>query len=253
MRMQLSGQVALVTGAARRLGRAVALALAQEGADVLLHVHTSLGEEVAIEVRNLGRRAWVVKADLSSPAEAARLSQNVLALAGRVDILVNNAAIFFSTPLSELTTQGWRTILHTNLTAPFTLSLLLGKSMRAQGRGHIIQLTDWSGIRPLPAYLPYCVSKGGLWTLTHALAKVFAPQVRVNGVAPGPVLPPDDYPEEERQFLCDETPLRRVGQGADVIRTVRFLLTTDGFITGSVYVVDGGWLARAPGGRRISL
>jgi len=251
--MKLSGQVAFVTGAARRLGQAVALALAQEGADVLLHVHRSSGEEVAREVRNAGRRAWVVKADLSSPAEAVRLSQDALALAGRVDILINNAAIFFPTPLPNLTTQAWRTILHTNLTSPFTLSLLLGRAMRAQGRGDIIQLTDWSGVRPLPAYLPYCVSKGGLWTLTQALAKVFAPQVRVNGVAPGPVLPPDDYPEAERQFLCSETPLRRVGQVSDVIRAVRFLLTADGFITGSVYVVDGGWLARAPGGRRTSL
>jgi pteridine reductase len=252
--MRLSGQVALVTGAARRLGRAVALALAQEGADVVLHVHTSSGEEIAREVRDLGRRAWVVKADLSSPAETVRLSQNVLTFAEqRVDILINNAAVFFPTPLSHLTTQTWHTILHTNLTAPFTLSLLLGRTMRARRRGHIIQLIDWSGIRALPAYLPYCVSKGGLWTLTQALAKVFAPQVQVNGVAPGPVLPPDDYPEEQCQSLGAETPLRRVGQVADVIRAVRFLLTTDGFITGSVYVVDGGWLACAPGGRRTSL
>jgi pteridine reductase len=250
--MALAGQVAFVTGAAKRLGRAITLALAQEGADIVLHVHSSSGEEVACEVRNLGRRAWIVNGDLSSPAAAIRLSQDALARAGRVDILVNNAAVFGATPLPNLTLPVWRMILHTNLTAPFTLSLVLGRAMRAQGRGQIIQLTDWSGVRALPAYLPYCVSKGGLWTLTQALAKALAPEVRVNGVAPGPVLLPADYPEGERQFLGAETPLKRVGQVSDVTRAVRFLIV-EGFITGSVYVVDGGWLARAPRGRRTSL
>jgi len=182
--MELSGKVALVTGAARRLGRAIALTLAAEGVDVVLHVHTSSGEDIAREIATLGRQAWIVRADLSRPAEAYRLSRGVEALAGRVDILVNSAAVFFPTPLPTLTVHTWQTVLHTNLTAPFVLSLLLGRAMRERGTGKIIQLGDWSGKRPLPGYLPYCVSKGGVLALTHVLAKALAPQVQVNAVDP---------------------------------------------------------------------
>jgi|SRR5215813_3538910 len=251
--MELAGKVVLVTGAARRLGRIIALTLAAEGADIVLHVHTSSGENLAREIAALGQRAWVVRADLSRPAEAHHLSQVVLALTGRVDILVNNAAVFFPTPLSTLTVSRWRTVLHTNLTAPFVLSLLLGRTMQQRGMGKILQLADWSGMRPLAGYLPYCVSKGGLVAVTQVLATTFAPQVQVNAVAPGPVLPPDHYTAAARRALSARTPLRRLGQVMDVARAVRFLVTEGDFVTGSVYVVDGGWLVNDPEGTTTSL
>ncbi len=251
--MELSGKVALVTGAARRLGRAIALTLAAEGADVVLHVHSSSGEDLAREIATMGRQAWRVRADLSCPAEAYRLSRTVETLTGRVDILVNNAAVFFPTPLPTLTVHTWQTVLHTNLTAPFVLSLLLGRAMRERGMGKIIQLGDWSGKRPLPGYLSYCVSKGGVLALTQVLAKALAPQVQVNAVAPGPVLPPDDYTATARRALIGHTPLKRLGQVGDVARAVRFLITAGDFVTGAIYLADGGWLASAPEGTSTSL
>jgi len=248
----LSGKVALVTGAARRVGRTIALTLAAGGADVALHVHTSSGEDLAGEIAALGRQAWIVRADLSRAPEARRLSEAVLARTGRVDILVNNAAVFFPTPLPALTAPLWGAVLQTNLTSPFVLSLLVGRAMRARGAGKIIQVGDWSGMRPLAGYLPYCVSKGGLVTLTQVLAKAFAPRVQVNAVAPGPVLPPDHYTAVARRALEAHTPLRRLGRPADVARTVRFLATAGDFVTGAVYVVDGGWLVSEPEGTGIS-
>jgi pteridine reductase len=251
--MELSGKVALVTGAARRLGRAIAITLAEGGADLVLHVHTSTGESLAGELRTLGRQVWLVRADLTRTEEVTRLSRESLGRAGRVDILVNNAAVFFPTPLALLSTPTWQTIMQTNLTAPFVLSVFLGRAMRVRGAGKIIQLSDWSGARPLSGYLPYCVSKAGLSALTRALAKAFAPQVQVNGIAPGPVLPPEHYTAAERRALIAHTPLRRLGQAADVARAVRFLAAAGDFVTGATYGIDGGWLARAPGGTDTSV
>jgi len=251
--VNLDGKVALVTGAGKRLGRAIARALAEGGADLLLHVHTSSGEEIAREVAALGRRALVLQADLSRVADACRLSREALRVAGRVDVLVNNAAVFLPTPLSTLTASSWQTILRTNLTTPFVLALFLGRTMRAHGSGKIVQLGDWSGMRPLPGYLPYCVSKGGLHTLTQVLAKTLAPQVQVNSVAPGPVLPPAHYDTAARRALVDRTPTGRLGKAADVVRAVRFLVEAGEFVTGTTYMVDGGWLANAGGGTGTSV
>ncbi|MBI3800455.1 MAG: SDR family oxidoreductase [Deltaproteobacteria bacterium] len=249
----LAGKIVLITGAARRLGRAIALSLAAEGADIALHVHTSSGEDLAREIAALGRRAWVMRANLARPEEAARFSETVLAAVGRIDILVNNAAVVFPTPLPTLTASLWRTVLHTNLTAPFVLSLRLGRIMQRRGMGKILQLGDWSGVRPVAGYLPYCVSKNGLLMLTQVLAKTFAPQVQVNAVAPGPVLPPDSYTTVERQAVLARTPLRRLGQAADVVRAVRFLVTMGNFVSGSTYFVDGGCLVSEPEGTSTSL
>lgn len=251
--MDLSGKIALVTGAAKRLGRSIAFALAEDGADLVLHVHTSSAEEVARGVRELGRQAVVVRADLSRTPETVRLVQEVCGKTGHIDILINSAAGFSPTPLTDLTARSWRTILATNLTAPFALALLFGRVMRMRGEGSIIQLGDWSGLRPVPGYLPYCVSKGGLQALTHSLAKAFAPQVRVNSVALGPVLVPDHFDAEARTVLARRTPLGRLGSPGDAVRVLRFLLGKGGFITGATYFVDGGWLARTPNGTGTSL
>ena len=251
--MNLEGKVALVTGGGKRLGRAVAVALAEHGADILLHVHTSSGEEVTREIAALGRRAIVLRADLSTAEAAIHLGREGLRTLGKIDVLINNAAVFFPTPLARLTTLSWRAIIQTNLAAPFFLALVLGRAMRKQGQGKIIQLGDSSGVRPILGYLPYCVSKSGVVSLTMALAKALAPQVQVNAIAPGPVLPPEQYKDERIRVLIEQTPLQRLGNEADVMRAVCFLLQSGDFVTGATYVVDGGWLAKAGSGSETSL
>lgn len=251
--MDLQGKVALVTGAARRLGQGIAVALAEGGADLLLPIHTASPEETVRAVEKLGRRALVLKADLSNPGACLRFSQEALALAGHVDIVVNNAAVFFPTPLATLTMGTWQTMIRTNLTAPFVLALQLGRVMHAQGQGSIIQIGDWSGLRPARGYLPYCVAKGGLAALTRALAKAFAPHVQVNSVVLGPILPPDHYDAAARQAIQEQTPLRRMGQVGDVVRAVSFFVCRGAFVTGATYVVDGGWLVSAAGGTETML
>ena len=250
--MNMDGRIALVTGGGRRLGRAIAVSLAENGADVLLHVHSSSGSEVTHTIESLGRRAILLRADLSTAKGAVHLGKEALQIFGHVDILINNAAVFFPTPISRITTLSWKSIIQTNLTASFFLALVLGRSMRDQGEGKIIQLGDWSGIRPLLGYLPYGVSKSGVFSFTQAFAKAWAPKVQVNAVAPGPVLPPEQYEEERKSLLTEQTPLRRLGHESDVVRTVQFLVQSGDFVTGATYFVDGGWLAKGAAGSEIS-
>ncbi len=239
---------ALVTGAGRRIGREIAIALAQGGADVILHVHTSSGDETRRAVQQHGRRAWVIPGDLSSRRNVQRIAREALEKTGKIDILINNAAVFFPTPISALTAQEWHTFRQTNISAPFFLSVLIGRQMYQQGQGKIIFLGDWSGRRPSRNFLPYCVSKAGVSALTHALAKAFAPHVQVNEVAPGPVLLPEDYGPDQQEELRTRTPLQRFGSPYDIARTVRFLVESGDFVTGTSYVVDGGWLAQGHDG-----
>lgn len=246
--MQLRGSLALVTGAGRRIGREIAIALAQGGADLILHVHTSSGEETQQAIRQYGCRAWIVRGDLSNRQDVYRLATETLAKTGKIDMLINNAAVFFPTPIATSTAKDWRVLRQTNMSAPFLLSLLIGRRMYQQGHGKIILLGDWSGRRPSRDFLPYCVSKAGVHTLTPALAKAFAPHVQVNEVVPGPVLLPEDYGPGRQEKLRASTPLQRFGSPRDVARTVRFLMESGGFVTGASYVVDGGWLAKGPGG-----
>ena len=251
--MQLRGSTALVTGAGRRMGRTLALSLADAGADVVLHVHTSSGQETFDAVRRRGRRAWLVQADLSQRRDVERLADEAARKTDGVDVLVHNAAIFFPTPLSRLNLTDWRRFQDTNVSAPFLLSLLLGRRMAARGRGKILFLGDWSGRRPSTEYLAYCVSKAGVHALMRALAKALAPHVQVNEVAPGPVLVPEDYGPRRRDELRRRTPLQRLGSPHDVARAVRFLIEEGDFVTGASYVIDGGWLASPAGGRLTSL
>ncbi|MSQ48722.1 MAG: SDR family oxidoreductase [Deltaproteobacteria bacterium] len=248
--MSLVGKTALVTGAAKRLGRGVALTLAEAGAEVILHVNSSLGDDVARAIREIGGHAAVVRGDLSRTDETLRVAREARALArdGKIDILVNNAAVFTPLPLARTSLSEWQRMVRVNLTAPFIFALTLGRAMHEAGSGKIIQLGDWSGQRPVPGYVPYCVSKGGLHVLTVALAKALAPRVQVNEVVLGPVLLPDEYDEQDTQVLLQQIPLRRVGSVAGVVRTVRFFAEASEFITGASYAVDGGLLANVPGG-----
>jgi len=242
--VELRGRWALVTGAAKRVGRVIALELADRGANLIVHYHTSAAaaEGTVREIEARGVKAFALGADLGQPAEVERLAREAEARSGGVSVLVNSAANYLRVPFDQLTEAVWDASLDVNLKAPFLLSWHLGRAMRARGGGRIVNLADWAGERPYNDYLPYCISKAGIVCLTKALAKALAPEVQVNAVAPGPVLPPDDLSEAERQAIVRATPLRRLGRPEDVARAVRFLAEEAEFTTGAVWLVDGGRL-----------
>lgn len=219
----------------------------------MLHVHSSAPAGLVEEIEQVGGRASVIRADFAVPGEAERLAQEARQRVGVIDVLVNSAAVFFPTPLLTLGVEEWRKVLRVNMTAPLTLATILGREMQKRGKGKVIQLGDWSGQRPVRNYLPYCVAKGGLHMSTVALAKALAPHVQVNEVVLGPVLPPSEYEASALDAIVRATPLARLGTPGDVVRTVRFLIETGNFVTGASYIVDGGWLAQAPGGMATSL
>jgi NAD(P)-dependent dehydrogenase (short-subunit alcohol dehydrogenase family) len=201
----------------------------------------------------VGGSASIIKADFAVPGEAERLARAALQHVGAVDVLVNSAAVFFPTPIFALGVDEWRAVMRVNMLAPLALATVLGREMKKRRQGKIIQLGDWGGQRPVRSYLPYCVAKGGLHVSTAALAKALAPHVQVNEVVLGPVLPPSDYDAPALEALIEATPLGHLGKPDDVVRAVRFLIEDGDFVTGASYVVDGGWLAQAPGGRSTSL
>lgn len=242
--MRLAGRWALVTGGAKRVGRAIALELAARGAHVAIHYHTSAREAQATvrDIEAHGVRGLALWAELANPADVRELADRVETETGGLAVLVNSASNYLRVPFDALTEAVWDASIDVNLKAPFLLSSKIGRAMRERGEGRIVNLVDWAAERPYRDYLAYCVSKAGLVCLTRALAKELAPAVTVNGVAPGPVLAPDDMPESERAAVTRVTPLRRFGAPEDVARCVRFLVEEADFTTGSIYHVDGGRL-----------
>jgi len=242
--MELPGRWALVTGAARRVGRAIARELASRGMNVVVHYNTSEDEaaQVVRELQALGVQAFAVQADLARAPDVRALAEAAEARSAGIAVLVNSASNYFRTPFDDLTEELWDASLDVNLKGPFLLSWHLGRAMRARGQGRIVNIADWAGERPYVGYLPYTVSKAGLVCLTKALAKELAPEVAVNAVAPGPVLPPEDMSDAEKQAIVRATPLGRLGRPEDVARCVRFLAEEAEFTTGAVFLVDGGRL-----------
>jgi NAD(P)-dependent dehydrogenase (short-subunit alcohol dehydrogenase family) len=240
--MELHGRTALVTGAARRVGREIALAIAGRGADVVIHYKSSASEahETVEALVRLGRRAAAIHADMAESADVEALADRAVQAFGKIDVLVNSAAIFRRTPLEQLTVQDWEQFLRVNLTGPFLLARRLGLLMRQQGAGKIINIADVAGIKPWADFLPYSISKGMLITMTQGLAKALAPEVQVNAVVPGTVLLAEEYTEKERESIVKGTPLKRIGDPTDIARTVLFFIEGSDFITGQVVVVDGG-------------
>lgn len=240
--MHLAGRWTLVTGAARRVGRAIALELAARGAHVVVHHHTSVAdaEGTAAAIRAAGVQALLLRADLARAEQVATLAREAEARTGGVAVLVNCASNYLRTPLDGLGEAEWDLSLNVNLKAPFLLALHLGRAMRARGEGAIVNVADWAGERPMRHYLPYCVSKAGLIALTRGLARELAPAVRVNAVAPGPVLLPDDVGPAEAEAVRRATPLGRIGRPEDVARCVRFLVEEAEYSTGALVHVDGG-------------
>jgi pteridine reductase len=242
--VELRGKVVLVTGAAVRVGREIARSAAARGADVVVHYRQSAAEANALveELTAAGVRAITVRADLERASEARRLIADALSAMGRIDVLVNNAAIFPRTPFLEIAEEEWDRTLATNLKAPFICAQAVAPHMLERGSGKIVNLADVAAFRPWPNYLPYCISKAGIVTLTQVLALALAPSVQVNAVAPGAILFPDDWDAERRERLLAQIPLQRTGTPEDVARTVLFLLEGSDYITGAVIPVDGGRL-----------
>jgi NAD(P)-dependent dehydrogenase (short-subunit alcohol dehydrogenase family) len=236
----LNGRVVLVTGAAKRLGRAVALHLAGEGADVVVHYRASRTEadDAVAQIKKLGRRAVALHADLSRVFEIKRLFEDTAQNFGRLDILVNSAANFLHTKFETTTEETWDASLDANLKAPFFCSQAAAPLLKESGRGVIINFSDIGGLLAWPGYIPHCVSKAGIVMLTRCLAKALAPEIRVNAIAPGTITLPGDPPEMEADFI-KRAPLHRSGKPADVAAAVSFLIHSN-FMTGQVLVLDGG-------------
>jgi NAD(P)-dependent dehydrogenase (short-subunit alcohol dehydrogenase family) len=235
----LHGHVALVTGAAKRIGRAVALRLAGEGADVIIHYNRSQSEaaNAVREIEKLGRKSIALHADLCNVAEIERLFQQTAEHFGRLDILVNSAANFLQWPLEDISEKLWDTALDTNLKAPFFCAQAAVPLLK-QAHGVIINFADIGGILPWPGYIPHCASKAGVIMLTKCLAKALAPEVRVNAIAPGTITMSDDPSEWETDFIR-RAPLHRTGTPEDVADAVSFLIHSN-FLTGQTLILDGG-------------
>ena len=234
----MTAAVALVTGAAVRIGRAISLALADEGMSIVVHFRRSEAEarQLCGELERRGVRAWAVQGDFADPAEGERVVERALAVAGTLDVLVNNASIFPRDDLQTLTLEGLLDNVRVNAWAPFTASRAFATRV---GRGHIINLLDSRIDDADFAHVGYLLSKHVLAALTRMMALAFAPDITVNGVAPGLILPPPGAPHAYIDALVATVPLAQHGEADEVARAVAYLATSQ-FVTGDVIYVDGG-------------
>jgi pteridine reductase len=239
--MELNGRVVLVTGGARRLGRSLALRLAQAGCHLAVHYGQSAEEAgaTAAACRAKGVEAETFQADLNDPAAARRLIERVLARFKRLDVLINNASIFEPMSIAEFDLEAWERSLRVNLTAPMVLTHAAWQALRRAG-GRVINVCDAATAHPWPGHLAYIVSKGALDTLTRVLARALAPQVNVVGIAPGTAEWPEDYDQETRDRLTARIPLRRAGTPEEIAAAVYFVLAEGDYVTGAILPIDGG-------------
>ena len=239
----LQGKVILVTGAARRIGAAIARRLHASGANVLLHYRGAEAEAASLEAELNAARAksaTKVKADLLAPIAPRSLVSAAMERFGRLDVLVNNASTFYPTPVGSIEAGHWEELMGSNLRAPLFLAQEAAPQLKANG-GAIVNVADIHAERPLKGYLVYSVAKAGLVALTRALALELAPEIRVNGVAPGAIAWPEDgqFEVAERARIVAGTPLARLGSAEEIARAVHFLATAP-FVTGQILAVDGG-------------
>lgn len=244
--MEIKGKTVLITGAARRIGREIALTLARRGACIGIHYRDSRKEALSLqkEIQRQGAKSFLVSADFSAGQEVSKtialFLEEVYSRCERVDVLVNNASVFYPTPLEKISEKQWDEFMTVNLKSPFFLSSAMGLIMRKQKSGKIINIVDWTGKRPLAEYLPYCISKAGLIAATKGLAKALAPHVQVAGIAPGPILPAEGASKKNQKKAAERSLLKRYGSPQDIARTVQFLIEGSDFITGSIISVEGG-------------
>ncbi len=239
----LRDQVVLITGGARRVGAEIARTLHAAGANIVIHYRSSAAAAIALADQfNLlrPRSATIHSAHLSTADAPEKLVAATLLEFGRLDILVNNASSFYPTPIGQITVPQWDDLMGSNLKAPLFLSQAAAPSLRAR-HGLIINMIDIHGLRPLKAHPVYSSAKAGLAMLTRALARELGPEIRVNGIAPGPVLWPEvDMEAELKREIIDKTALKRHGTPQDIARTALFLAKDAPYITGQIIAVDGG-------------
>ncbi len=233
-------RVALVTGGAVRVGRAIALQLARDGFDVVVTYRRSDEEakRLLAEIEDLGRRGAMLAVDLEDPDAVAMLPARAAEVLSRLDVVVNNASGFHRSPVGGVTVEEWDRLFAVNARAPFMIAQSAVPYLKYDDPC-IVNILDTSTTRPWPGYLPYCASKAALESVTLGLARAFAPRVRVNGVAPGPILAPADYSKEQKERAQAATLLKRWGDPQDVARAVSFLVASP-YVTGAVVPVDGG-------------
>lgn len=240
--MELKGKVAVVTGGAVRLGRAISLALAKAGAHVVLHYGSSGkdAEETRRQIDSLAPPAVVVRADLRDPKTSAETIFGAVRNSfGRADILINSAAIFEPATLDTLDEAQWDRHFNINLKAPVFFCQAFARQLVPDARGHIVNIADWRAERPIVGHLAYTLTKAGIVALTKELALELAPQIQVNAIAPGAILPPPGKDAEYLERLSNRIPLRKTGSPDDITRTLLFLLESD-FMTGEIVHVTGG-------------
>jgi NAD(P)-dependent dehydrogenase (short-subunit alcohol dehydrogenase family) len=240
--MKLQGRVMLVTGGALRLGRAISLLAAERGATLAIHHRSSTdaARRIVGELRGRGLKARAFRADLGRPNGPERLARRVEDELGPVSALVNSASVYEKTPLATLTSSQWDQILAVNLRAPALLSRALGLSMKKRREGAIVNLGDWSIPRPYANYAAYAASKAGLEALTRVLARELAPEVRVNMVSPGAILPPKGATRSYIKAVGEAAALGRMGRPEDIAEAVLFLIEKADYTTGETLLVDGG-------------
>jgi NAD(P)-dependent dehydrogenase (short-subunit alcohol dehydrogenase family) len=229
----------LVTGAARRIGRALARACAAAGANIFIHFHHSQqdAEEARDEITGMGRSAWLLEADLEDPAQVQSIFERSRHIAP-VHALVNNAAIFERLSLKQTSLADWERHMAINLTAPFLLCQAFAAQLPGDDQGRIVNIVDWRALRPGPDHFPYTVSKAALASMTRALAAALAPGISVNGLALGAILPPSDAPASPE--ILKTIPASRWGELPEVESALIFLLSGPAYITGEIVHVDGG-------------
>jgi pteridine reductase len=243
--MELRGRVALVTGAGHRVGRAIAVALGARGMRVAVHYNAAAkgAQETVRLIQSAGGEAFDIGGDLTKTTASRTLVDAVVDRFGGLDVLVNSAAVMLRMPFGETTENDWERVMTLNLRAPFFLSQAAAPRLK-EARGVIVNIADLAAFETWPAYIPHGISKSGIVHLTRSLARVLAPEVRVAAIAPGTVLLPDNWSDEDEERLRATTPLQRTGSPDDVSRTVLFILESD-YLTGETIIVDGGRHVRA--------
>ncbi len=240
--MDLKNKTVLISGGAVRIGRAISMELSKAGSTIFCQYFSSTDSARSLKskIEENGGKIHIYQSDLSKHDGIKKTVDEVIRVFKQVDILINNAALFFKTPLGKVTEKDWDMLHNLNLKTPFFLAQAVSHYMLKQKSGKIINIADAGAETPFPAYLPYSISKAGIINMTKGLAKALAPNIQVNCINPGPVMFPENYSEEERNFSISQTLLKREGSAEDIANTVRFLLEGSDYITGAVIPVDGG-------------
>ena len=240
--MQLQDSKILITGAAKRIGRTLALDLASRGAKLFLHCHRSArdAQKLKAEIeKKYHHEVFLFQADLSKLPQLKKMAEEVWKISRGLDGLINNASTFYPTKVGKLREVQWEDLFAINAKAPYFLSEYLGLKMKKRGRGKIINIADWAALRPYADYIPYSASKSALLAITQGMAKALAPAVQVNAILPGTILWPEGFDVKLQRDFIAKTPLKRIGNSEEMASAVRFFIEND-FATGSFLHLDGG-------------